>query len=100
MSTYVPAKYRILRAFANSEKAMVEAVCAYIQENVTRDFQIKLISHADQDIQKIECKLYPGEELFLVIDSTASQTISGEANDTIIDFIAGWEAAKANITEK
>jgi len=50
MGAYIPTKYRILRAFANSEKAMVEAVCSYIQENVTRDFQIKLISHADQDI--------------------------------------------------
>ena len=98
MSTYIPEKYRVLHAFMNSEKAMAEAVYAYIQENVTRDFQIKLISHADQDIQKIECTLYPGEELFLVIDSAASQTISREANDSIIDFIAGWEAAKA--TEK
>jgi len=50
MSTYIPEKYRVLHAFMNSEKAMAEAVYAYIQENVTRDFQIKLISHADQDI--------------------------------------------------
>ncbi len=106
MSTYVPAKYRILRAFANSDKAMAEAACAHIQKNLTlcRDHQTKLISCTDQDIKNVECRtLHPGAELFLVIDHTASRyvrTISEDVPNAISDFIAGWEAAKANSMEK
>jgi len=104
MGAYVPEKYRVLRAFANSEKAIAEAALAHIQKNVTlcRDFQTKLISCTNQDIHKVEYHtLYPGKELFIVIDHVASRyvrTISEDALNAISDFIAGWEAAKA--TEK